>query len=65
MTIKDLMNDAILYNEQTLANVITVLIEKKALSWDDEEEKIHQFLKTEYNARYTEVMIELGIEGVK
>lgn len=61
MTIKDLMNDAMEYNEQTLANVIMVLIEKKALKWDDDKEKIHQFLKPEYNARFKEVMIELGL----
>lgn len=61
MNIKDLMNDAMMYNEQTLANVIMVLIEKKALKWDDDIEKIHNFLKPQYNTRYKEVMKEMGL----
>lgn len=61
MTIKDLLNDAMMYNEQTLVNVIMVLIEKKALKWDDDKEKIYQFLQPEYNARYKEVMKEMGL----
>lgn len=61
MTIKDLMNDAIEYNEQTLVNVILVLIEKKALKWDDPKENINRFLKSEYNARFEEVMKEMKL----
>lgn len=53
--------DAIEYKEQTLQNVIMVLITKGALKWDDPQEKIHQYLKPQYNQRYLEVFKEMGM----
>lgn len=61
MTIRDLYNDAIQYEQQIIIDILDLLvIEKKVLKWEDNKDKIHNFLDPRYNKRYQECFEEMG-----